>query len=72
MHLINDTLYCLLLLSRHVQHGMLEGLCFSSKKVIYDRVKMPDSKELFFCEAVFGDCGFFFLFTLSLAQSGGL
>ena len=30
--------------------------------VIYDRNKIPNSKELFFCEAVVGDCGLFFYF----------
>ena len=30
--------------------------------VIYDRIMVPNSKELFFCEAVFGNCGFFLCF----------
>ena len=27
--------------------------------IIYDRIKIPNSKELFFCEAVFATVGFF-------------
>ena len=39
---------------------MVEGLCFMSK-FSYDRIKTPNSKALFFCEAVFGNCGVFCL-----------
>ena len=31
------------------------------KIVVYDRIKGPNSKQLFFCEAVFGNCGVFCL-----------
>ena len=72
MHLINDTLYCLLLLSRHVQHGMLEGLCFSSKKSYTTELRCLTVKSYFSVRQYLATVGFFFLFTLSLAQSGGL
>ena len=29
------------------------------KILIYEKIKTPKSKELFFCEAVFGNLGFF-------------
>ena len=70
MHLISGTLYSLLLFTtetRSKRDGRRSVLFV--KIVIYDRNKIPNSKELFFCEAVFGNCGVFFLFTLSLTQS---
>ena len=51
-------------LPKRFQNGMVEGLFFFFffvKIVIYDRNKIPNSKDLFFCEAVFGNCGAFCL-----------
>ena len=62
MHLINGTLYSLLLFTntRSKRDGRRSVLFV--KIVIYDRNKIPNSKELFFCEAVFGNCGVFVYF----------
>ena len=61
MHLINDTLYSLLLFKETCSKRDGRGSALYVKILIYDRIKTPDSKELFFCEAVFGNCGDFCL-----------
>ena len=57
MHLINDTLYSLLLSKCSDRDG--RGSVLYVKSLIYDRIKTPNSKELFFCEAVVGNVGSF-------------
>ena len=60
MHLINVTLYSPLLFKYMCSTRDGKGSVLSVKIVIYDRIWIPNIKELFFCEAVFGNCGFFF------------
>ena len=71
MHLISGTLYSLLLFTKTRSKRDGRRSVFFVKIVLNDRNKIPNSKELFFCEVVFGNCGVF-LFTLSLTQSWGL
>ena len=61
MHLINGTLYSLLLFTKTRSKRDGRRSVLFVKIVMYDRNKIPNSKELFFCEAVFGNCGFFCL-----------
>ena len=69
MHLINDTLYSLLLFKQTCSNRDGRGSVLYVKILTYDKINTPNRKELFFCEAVFGNCGLLFLFTLSLTQS---
>ena len=67
MHLINGTLYSLLLFAKTRSKRDCRRPVLFVKIVIYDRNKISNSKELFFCEAVSGNCGVF-LFTLSITN----
>ena len=69
MHLINGTLYSLLLfMKRRSKRDGRRSVLFV-KIAIYDINKIPNSKELFFCEAVFGNCGAFSLLRLSIMRA---
>ena len=66
MHLINNTLYSLLLFKWMCSKWDGRGPVLYVKILIYDRIKTPNSEELFFYEAAFGNCGGF---CVSLTQS---
>ena len=59
MHLITGTLYSLLLFKKKCSKRDGRGPVLYVKVLIYDKIKTPNSKELFFCEAVFGNCWVF-------------
>ena len=61
MHLITDTLFCLITFKEDVIKPDGRRSMLFVKIVVYDSFKIPNSKELFFCEAVFGSCGVFCL-----------
>ena len=58
MHLITGTLFCLLLLKKTYSKPDGRRSMLFVTSIVYDRIKIPYSKDLFFCEAVFGNCGF--------------
>ena len=55
MHLINDTLYSLLLFKWICSKGDGRGSVLYIKILIYARINTPNSEELFFYEAAFGN-----------------
>ena len=61
MHLINDTMYSLLLFKWTCSKRDGRGSVLYVKNLIYARIDTPIGEELFFYEAVFGNCGVFCL-----------
>ena len=66
MHLIIGTLFSLLLLKKTYSKPDGRRSMLFVTSVVYDRIKIPNSKELFVCEAVFGNYGFFCLHCVCL------